>query len=149
MKLKLEFNNTTKNKFSKKFFQEIFSETLHKTKIDCLNDKELEISLALVDEKEIEKLNILYRKKKKPTDVLSFCEYDNLEDICNQGEKDIFLGELIVCPEYITKISNEEKEPVSYSLKYIVSHGILHLLGFPHGKRMFFLQKAVADELEK
>lgn len=149
MKIKLEFNNTTKEKFSKIFFQKIFTETLKTADMDCLSDKLIELSIALVNEEEINKLNLEYRKKNKPTDVLSFCEYEKKELICKEKNKSIFLGELIVCPEYISKVSIEENEPMEYSLKYIVAHGILHLLGFEHGRKMFNLQREVADKFQK
>jgi probable rRNA maturation factor len=148
MKLKLELNNTTKEKFTKKFFQEIFLETMRVAGMECLEKKTVELSVALVGEDEIRRLNSQYRKKDKATDVLSFCEYEKKELICSEKNPDIFLGELIICPGYVAKVSEEEKEPLEYSLKYIVAHGILHLLGFPHGKKMFALQALVANNLE-
>jgi probable rRNA maturation factor len=148
MILKLELNNTTKEKFSKKFFQEIFFETISTAGMECLAKKTVHLSMALVDEDEIRKLNSEYRKKDKPTDVLSFCEYEKKEHVCEDARREIFLGELIVCVEYVASVSKEEKEPLEYSLKYIAAHGILHLLGFSHGPKMFSLQKKVADKLE-
>jgi len=148
MKINLEFNNTTKNKFSKKFFADIAAETLLESGMECLEEKKIELSVALVDEKEISRLNFEYRKKNRPTDVLSFCEYEKKEAVCEDKRENIFLGELVVCPGYIAEISKQEKEPLEYSMRYIVSHGILHLLGFGHGKKMFSLQTQVADTLE-
>ena len=148
MNIRLEFNNTTKDKFTKKFFAEIVSETLLQADMECLAEKNVELSVALVSEKEIHELNLEYRKKNRPTDVLSFCEYEKKEAVCEDKKKNIFLGELVVCPEYIAEVSRKENEPLDYSLSYIVSHGILHLLGFGHGKKMFSLQMQVADTLE-
>lgn len=148
MKLILELNNTTTQKFSKKNFLSVFEYTLDLAKVDCLKSKTLEISVALVDEEEIEKLNSQYRKKNKPTDVLSFCEFESLQQLCKTKEEKIFLGELIVCPEYIAQ-NADDGESAQHAMDYIVSHGILHLLGFDHGKRMFSLQQNVADQLEK
>ena len=148
MKTKLEFNDTTKSQFGKKFFQEIFLETMKIAEISCLEDKSIELSVALVSEEKIVELNSQYRKKNRATDVLSFCEYEKTADICKDESSNIYLGELIVCPDYIAKVSAQEKEPLNYSLKYIVAHGILHLLGFTHGKKMFALQLGVADKLE-
>ncbi|MDD5397070.1 MAG: rRNA maturation RNase YbeY [Candidatus Moranbacteria bacterium] len=147
MKFILEINNKTAQKFSKKKFLGVFARTLELAKLQCLENKTLELSVALVAEDEIQTLNTQYRQKKKPTDVLSFCEYESVKDLCNEKQEHVFLGELIVCPEYIRKNAQEDGESLEYALTYIVSHGILHLLGFDHGKKMFDLQRKVADDL--
>lgn len=153
MKFTLEVNNSTEYKFSKKFFLDVFKCTLKLVDEVILNQKELELSLALVGENEIAVLNNQYRKKNAPTDVLSFCEYEKTADLLEQNAakeiKHIFLGELIICPDYIQKNANEDGETLEYALTYITAHGILHLLGFEHGQKMFALQKQVADELIK
>ena len=81
--------------------------------------KEREVSVVFVKTEEIEKLNLKYRKKNKPTDVLSF-----------EGEKDN-LGEIIICPEEVKKNAeiNFKKEII-----FVFIHGILHLLGYDHEK---------------
>ncbi|EKE19094.1 MAG: hypothetical protein ACD_9C00140G0001 [uncultured bacterium] len=148
MKLILELNNTTTQKFSKKKFLSVFERTLELANLKCLESKILEVSVALIEEEEIEKLNTQYRKRNKPTDVLSFCEFESMQQLCKTKEEQIFLGELIVCPEYIAQ-NADDGETAGHAMDYIVSHGILHLLGFDHGKRMFSLQQSVANQLEK
>ena len=149
MKFILEVNNKTPQKVTKKIFLGVFSDTLKKVSFDCLNNKTIELSVAMVNLEEIRALNFQYRKKNSPTDVLSFSEYATTQDICkfakDEKNKTIFLGEIILCPAYIARNAKEDGESFDYALNYIISHGILHLLGFPHGKKMFALQKAVAD----
>ena len=149
MKFILEINNKTTYKFSKKKFVSIFKRSLELADFECLENKTLELSIAIVSEKEIHKLNLEYRKKDKPTDVLSFCEYATTEELCNEAAMidQVFIGELIVCPTYIEANAKEDGESLEYALTYIVSHGVLHLLGFDHGKKMFDLQQKVADQL--
>jgi probable rRNA maturation factor len=153
MKFILEVNNKTTYKFSKKKFMGVFKRSLEAADLEFLRDKTLELSIALVDEEEIHLLNKQYRKKDAPTDVLSFCEYASTVEIRSQSEADkqgqIFIGELILCPVYIKRNADEDGETLEYALTYITAHGILHLLGFDHGKKMFALQKLVADELAK
>lgn len=153
MKFILEVNNATKHKFPKNFFLDIFKHVLKIVGREELAKRELELSIAIVNEDEIKILNKQYRKKNSPTDVLSFCEYEKIEDLCAQNMPDdkqrIFLGELVVCPDYVQKNADEDGETLEYALTYITAHGILHLLGFEHGKKMFALQKQVADELIK
>lgn len=77
----------------------------------------------LVSNKEIQKLNYKYRRKDKPTNVLSFPNPKVFPDIGKQK----FLGEIYLSPKYIQD-HNE-------SLEFMLIHGLLHLLGFNHIKK--------------
>jgi len=147
----LQINNKTKTKISKKEIKAVFRETIESALGNSFLGKNFELSLALVNEEEIRLLNRQYRRKDRPTDVLSFAEFENLNKLPSNdakiAEDDIFMGELIVCPEYIRKNAIEDKESFDFAMAYIISHGILHLLGFPHGKKMFSLQMAVAEKM--
>lgn len=108
--MKLEINNLTKFKLDKKSFTQVAKKVL------LGENKETQtLSLAFVDKLEIKKLNKKFRKKDKPTDVLSFAF----------GEKN-YLGEIVICPE-VVKEKGEKMEEVFV-------HGILHLLGYDHEK---------------
>ncbi|MEI7890660.1 MAG: rRNA maturation RNase YbeY [bacterium] len=146
MKLLLEINNQTLYKFPKKIFTDVFAWTIEKAAMKCLAEKNLELSIAIVSEVEIHTLNKQYRKKDKPTDVLSFCEFSDKDEFCACIDEKIFLGELILCPAYIEKNAKEDGESLEFAISYITSHGILHLLGFDHGKKMFSLQNEVAQK---
>lgn len=128
----------------------VFEYTLELAKMNCLENQTLELSVALVGEKEMHALNNQYREKDSVTDVLSFCEHASTKELCAQSNanKDgqLFIGELILCPAYV-KQNVDEGESLEHALAYITAHGILHLLGFDHGKKMFSLQAAVADHL--
>lgn len=153
MKFILEVNNKTTQKYPKTFFADIFKYSMELADVACLAEKTVELSVALVDEDEMHALNKQYRKKDSPTDVLSFCEYENLEELCTESnasfEQPVFIGELILCPTYIKRNADEDGESMEYALTYIIAHGILHLLGYPHGKKMFAMQKLVAQDLVK
>jgi probable rRNA maturation factor len=149
MKFILEVNNKTTHKFSKRKFSDIFRTSLELANLSCLENKTLELSIALVGEEEMQTLNSQYRKKQSATDVLSFCEYESTEKLCEQAEEQLFIGELILCPLYVEKNAKEDGESFEYALTYITAHGIFHLLGFNHGKKMFSLQRTVADKLVK
>ncbi len=151
MKYLVEINNKTKDKFSKRKVQAVFEKTIALALSESFEGKKFELSLAMVTEEEIKTLNNQYRKKDAATDVLSFAEYEGrqsllLKNLKTQGSE-TFLGELIVCPAYVGKNALEDGEIFEYAMTYIISHGILHLLGFSHGKKMFALQRMVAAEL--
>jgi probable rRNA maturation factor len=108
-------------------------ETIELSKVGFLG--KLDLSLAIVSEAEIKKINRIYRKKNKVTDVLSFSDY-------KKGKKDIF-SELIVCYDYVKKSSKISGVSVRKEMAYVVSHGTLHCLGFKHGRVMYKLQDVV------
>ena len=80
----------------------------------------MELSVVTVGEKRIGTLNRKYRKKNKPTDILSF----------NYGEA----GEIVICPEQVRKNAKEYKSTFKQELIKVLIHGVLHLLGYDHEK---------------
>ena len=79
-------------------------------------DRMGEVSVALVDEETIRELNLRYRSKNAPTDVLSF-EID--------GPYGEMVGEIVICPG----VSSSEM-----GFEELVVHGALHLSGMDHGE---------------
>lgn len=88
------------------------------------NSKIKDISVAIVTAGEIRKLNKKYRKKDKPTDVLSF----------EASELDFSLGEIVLCPAEIKQNAKELNSSFKEELAKVFIHGILHLLGYEHEK---------------
>lgn len=148
MRLIVELNNKTAYRFTAKKLERIFKKTIVESAIGYLADKDVEVSVAFVAERDIQDLNKRYRRKNKPTDILSFAEYEHA-DMFLEASADIFLGQLVACPEYIEKSAKDRNIPFDDELVYVLSHGFLHLLGFSHGKKMFSIQQKVADSLIK
>lgn len=110
----IEVNNLTLKKIDLNRVRSIILETLRLEK--RVDDKE--VSVAIVNSYEIEKINSKYRNINQPTDVLSF-----------EGEGNI-LGEIIICPDEIQK----NGENFDNELKRVLIHGTLHLLNYDHEK---------------
>ncbi len=146
MKLKLEINNLVKSPVKKALIKNAVIKTLEKSGYDNLLEKNIFISLALVGEEEMKKINKKYRKKNRATDVLSFCEYEDAKQLKNNTDPKLFLGELVLCYDYINRECTDKKD-LQKELARIVAHGVLHLLCFKHGKKMFDIQDAVAEIL--
>lgn len=87
-----------------------------------------ELTLRLVDEEEIQHLNLSYRKKDKPTNVLAFPS-SLPEDIELEYP---FLGDVIICVKVLEKESEEYSRTLEAHWAHIVTHGVLHLLGYDH-----------------
>lgn len=143
MEIRLEINNLAKADVEESFFSEVAKANFERMETS-LGEKIFSISLAIVSEEEIRNLNKEYRKKDNATDVLSFSEYENWEDIEKEKENELFLGEIILCYDDIEKYAHREGLKMKNELAKVFSHGILHLLGFSHGEKMFSLQEEVA-----
>ena len=110
----------------------LFAATFSKLGLDL--DQMGEVSVALVDAETIRDLNLKFRNKDKPTDVLSF-EMD--------GPYGEMVGEVVICPSCASPEMGVEE---------LVVHGALHLAGMDHGEDfessdMAEVQGAVMEEL--
>lgn len=89
--------------------------------------------IVLVNNEEIHRINREYRKKDSPTDVITFAIFaDSPEEEQYIIDGEINLGEIIVSLDKIEEQSKENNVSFDDELYYIISHGILHLLGFDH-----------------
>lgn len=85
-----------------------------------------EVTIRLVDELEITQLNSIYRKKDKPTNVLSF-PVDLPPDV-----EDDLLGDIVICASVIDQEAKQQHKTYEQHFAHMVIHGCLHLLGYDH-----------------
>ena len=145
MPINLEINNKAKSPIKDAFFLAVAKKTLAEISFDFLVKKNISVSVAIVSEKEIQKLNKQWRKINQTTDVLSFPELASLKEIKKWKEPELFLGEIILCYDDIRKYAVEKQLELKKELAKVFAHGILHLLEFQHGKRMFGFQEKIAN----
>lgn len=105
------------------------------------------IDVACVSDDEIAKLNGDYRKKAKPTDILSFGAFDGLNAVLAAPKGSIDLGQIVLSPAFIARSAEEDGVSWKREFTYVFSHGVLHLVGFDHEERMFQIQDDVTDAL--
>ncbi len=102
----------------------------------CIADKEydsISFDIVLVNNEKIRDINKEYRQKDCPTDVITFAIFaDSPEEEQYIIDGDINLGEIIVSLDRIEEQAKENNVTFNDELYYIISHGILHLLGFDH-----------------
>jgi probable rRNA maturation factor len=121
----IEVNNQVKARISLQFIKGVLNKTLKKLK------KKVNLSVALVDNKTIRRLNKKYRRIDKVTDVLSF-DY----------------GEIIICYPRAKKQAQKLKHSISQELKILLIHSLLHLLGYEHKtKQQRIKMKKLEDKL--
>lgn len=88
--------------------------------------EEAEISLLIVDEAEGAELNLQWRHKNGPTNVLSFPS-----DLPAELGLPL-LGDLVICAPVVAKEALEQKKSLNSHWAHMMVHGTLHLLGFDH-----------------
>jgi len=98
--------------------------------------KSAELTIRIVDTEESHQLNLEYRGKDKPTNVLSF-PFEAPPGI----ELDL-LGDLIICRQVVEKEAEEQNKPLLAHWAHMVVHGSLHLLGYDH------IEDDEAEEME-
>lgn len=96
--------------------------------------KNTELSILIVDNSYMQELNFIYRNQNRPTDVLSFAMNELADDEPNpgtEGEVNV-LGDIVISLEQAELQSQAYNHSLERELGYLVTHGILHLLGYDH-----------------
>ena len=110
------------------------------------SSQEWQIALALVSSKEIQKLNHQYRRKNRPTDVLTFSRVGEKNPSGHLG--DILISWEVAKAQYLLFSTSLTEE-----MQRLVVHGLLHLFGYDHetsaadAKRMFTLQEKILSTI--
>ena len=92
-------------------------------------NKKVTFTLLLSNNKNIKKLNKVFRKKNKSTDILSF-PLDKKIKI----SKNTYLGDIIISYNYLDKPRSQDLKSFKEKVTKTFIHGFLHLLGFDHKK---------------
>ena len=92
-------------------------------------NKKVTFTLLLSNNYNIKKLNKVFRKKNKSTDILSF----PLNKKINIS-KNTYLGDIIISYNYLDKPRSQDLKSFKKKVTKIFIHGFLHLLGFDHKK---------------
>ena len=87
----------------------------------------VELSVVIVDDAAIQALNLQWRGKDAPTDVLSFSMREGEGDA-----DDPLLGDLVISLPTAARQAAELGHPVDHELRVLLIHGLLHLLGEDH-----------------
>ncbi|MBN6524273.1 rRNA maturation RNase YbeY [Acinetobacter pittii] len=92
--------------------------------------EDCEIGVACVDLDESQQLNLQYREKDKPTNVLSFPS-DIPEEVLPMLDA-LPLGDLVICIPVVLQEALEQKKTAQNHFAHLLVHGVLHLLGYDH-----------------
>lgn len=130
------------------YISQIVSRILEVLKLD----KQYDFSIILVDKETIQNINREYRKIDKVTDVISFASLDD-EQLVN-FEESVELGDIFINVQAIRDQANDYGHSLKREFCFLVTHGILHLLGYDHlnkedEKIMFDLQEEILNEIAR
>ena len=105
-----------------------------------------ELSLVITGDKKLVELNTRFRGIKEVTDVLSF------PSDMDAGSGPRYLGDIVISLPRARAQAKAAGHPTSYELQLLTVHGVLHLLGYDHGKphqkaKMWAAQDKILREL--
>lgn len=125
LSLQQEFN-APELSLKRAYIKKVVETTLRyiQTQSDC------DIGIACVDKPASHKLNLEYRQKDKPTNVLSFPS--DLPDEMAAVLDSFPIGDLVICiPVVLEEAIEQNKAPLEHFTHMLV-HGTLHLMGYDH-----------------
>ena len=100
----------------------------------CLNDQDFDtisFDFLYCDSVKTHEINREYRNKDYPADIITFAIFaDSEEKFIFDGE--INLGEVIIALDKVQEEADKKGTTFDYELAFLISHGIMHLLGFDH-----------------
>ncbi len=120
---------------------------------DELNLRYSDVTVCLVSDVEIARMNEAFRKKKGPTDVLSFPAEKQQRASSGQGKKiyterakdtekirrepvsripETYLGDIAIAPATALRYAKKNARSLNNELRVLILHGVLHLLGYDH-----------------
>jgi probable rRNA maturation factor len=96
---------------------------------------ETELTLLLVNEDEMSSYNERFLNRSGPTDVLAFPVEELVPGVAPDPDPNgppLMIGDVIVAPAYVGRQATENEVSFEDEMALMVTHGILHLLGYDH-----------------
>ena len=99
--------------------------------------EQADLTICFVSDAEIARMNQEFRKKKGPTDVLSFPAIKRRGPAAEgtarrETRSPVFLGDIAISPSVARRNAKTFGRALPSELKILILHGVLHLLGYDH-----------------
>lgn len=96
-----------------------------------------DLAICLVSDAEMARLNQNFRRKKGPTDVLSFPAFARRSPLrlrrnARPAKSRQYLGDIAISPATAKRYAKKYERQLASELRVLILHGILHLLGYDH-----------------
>lgn len=117
------------NDIEKKILETVKS-SLEVENVKC----DINLSLVVTNNKNIQEINKAQRNIDNPTDVLSFPGYEKEEwnEVKNRQDELVYIGDIVVSKEKIIEQAKEYNTGFEREFCYLIAHGMLHLMGYDH-----------------
>lgn len=132
-KIRLCENKTTLKKQTKNIFSILLNmpDIIEKSTVFQKQFSNLSFEITFCNDETIREINSTYRNKNKTTDVITFALFaDDVNALIMNNTAE--LGEIIISIDTLIKQAQENKNDIKTELYTLITHGILHLLGFDH-----------------
>lgn len=96
----------------------------------ALSQARSELSVSLVDDEEIARLNEQWRGIARPTDVLSF----SLVEGVHAERRGPLLGDVVIGIQTAARQARRARRSLDEEVARLLIHGTLHLLGYDHAR---------------
>jgi probable rRNA maturation factor len=103
--------------------------------LEALDLSSAELSVLLTDDPTIHALNLEHRHKDRPTDVLAFPLDESDEGTGSIAGPERLLGDVVISLDTAGRQAASRKRPLEAEVRFLLAHGILHLIGFDHDTR--------------
>ena len=92
-----------------------------------------EFTVRFTGDREIQQFNAQYRQQDKPTDVLSFAALEvDSPAIAIKEDEPLYLGDILISLDTAQRQAQERGHSLNQELGWLMTHGLLHLLGWDH-----------------
>lgn len=86
------------------------------------------LSVLVTNDEKIKKLNAIYRKKNRATDVLAFSQLEGEHEVPSGR----LLGDVVLSVPTARRQAEARGDDLMAELTMLLAHGLLHLLGWDH-----------------
>lgn len=97
-----------------------------------IDKSKIEISVSIINGNKIKDLNRDYRGIDRVTDVLSFPQYESINEIKELKGEIIPIGDVVIYYDKAKEQAEEFGHSLERELIYLFVHSVLHLLGYDH-----------------
>jgi probable rRNA maturation factor len=108
----------------------------------ALRETHAELTVSLVNDIEIHRLNRDYRGKDRPTDVLAFAMREGPRIVGDEA----VLGDVVISLETAARQARDRCVSVAEEVRTLLIHGVLHLLGYDHERSPAAARRMQAQE---
>lgn len=133
MRIRIYFENEQDKRTVSEYLKRLLRRAIRATLESEGFTHRCELSVTFTDNEGIHALNREYRGIDRPTDVLSFPQFDFYGgEALPEGDETVSLGDIVLSLERAEEQAREFGHSFSREAAFLTVHSVLHLLGYDH-----------------